>query len=245
MRIRLKDLVIPAAVGIASFGAGLWAGYAFKTAKLKKEVITAEEAESKDVQLSFEFEERTRNFNHAMQEAAVIIKRLKELEAKRLNEEPELAESVENHPSNLIIVPSANIKEDEPLVINVFPEEDDNWDYDEEISRRGPELPYIIHRDEYFSNEEDYRQSSLTYYEGDSILCDENDVPVYNPERVVGTLIFGHGSRDISICYVRNPHLQAEYEVIVDHGYYQSEILGHQPEPDLRHSHSVRKFRME
>ena len=140
------------------------------------------------------------------------------------------------------MAPVAN-RDDDSLVVNVFSDEDDDWDYEEEEQTRNPDHPYVIHRDEYDQNEDDYGQSTLTYYAGDNILCDEHDVPVYDPERVVGALQFGHGSKDPSICFIRNDRLLAEYEVLFDPGSFQEEVLGQDPR-DLKH-HRVPKFRPE
>jgi hypothetical protein len=127
-------------------------------------------------------------------------------------------------------------------------EDDDDWDYDEEVAARSPEHPYIIHRDEYMSNEMDYVQSTLTYYKGDNILCDDLDVPVYQPEKIVGPLRFGHGSQDPHIVYIRNEELEGEYEVLLEYGTFEAQILNQKVAKDLDTNnlkHSLMKFREE
>lgn len=266
MRIQLKGWVIQTGIGIAGFGAGVGVGYFLAkrrtTTQLEESKLKIEEMESEQLQLDFKRVEMDREFNQQIQQSIIVIRELKEagkflLDWKNDSEavdraiEDSIEESVKTHPSNekrKITVAPANIKENENIVINVFPDDDDDWDYDEECKTRSPDHPYIIHRDEYFSNEMDFSQSSLTYYEGDNILCDEQDVPVYNPEKVAGKIIFGHGSKDPSICYVRNEYLQAEYEIIVDHGFYQTEVLGTPPNSEVKefkHARRVPKFKKE
>ena len=268
MNVDLKGWVIPTSIGVASFVLGTGVGYVIarrnkngtnEVSKLKTEVgdikSEIEELRSNDVQLEFRYDDVEQRFGSSLQQAAIIVTRFQEEGRAYLNRnvDPELHISRIEHPSNnkheVVIEPISNEKEDEPM-INVFTndDEDDEWDYDVEVPLRTADRPYIIHRDEFFSNEMDLSQSTLTFYMGDEILCDEQNVPVYNPDKVVGKIRFGYGSRDPSICYIRNEDLQAEYEVLIDHGYYQQEVLGETIENNtLKHSHARRplKFRQE
>jgi hypothetical protein len=136
---------------------------------------------------------------------------------------------------------------DEELVVthNIFGN-DDEFDLEEEIKKRTPGMPYVLHRDEFYADEEDFSQSTLTYYSGDDILVDENDVPVYNHNRVIGDLRFGHGSNDPNVFYVRNHNLRAEYEVVLADGHYAKEVLGLDIEDNARTKdmkHSLHRFR--
>lgn len=135
---------------------------------------------------------------------------------------------------------------------NIVPEPErvDEWNQEEEETERSPDSPYVIHREEYYAGESGYNQSCLEYFATDGLLCDANRVPIYNPEKVVGRLEFGRGSGDSDVVYIRNESLKAEYEITRNHGSYQVEVLGIQieeefEEGDLRHSHSMPKFRMD
>ena len=251
MRFQLKrEWVIPTVVGVVSFVAGVGAEYGFrrfreeKINRNKKAELGATEIESEDgyfepehVQLTFEFDDRMRQFNRAIQEMAHVVREFKERGSVYLAEldSEGLHEARHAHPSN------------GDNVVNIFPVEEDDWDYDVEVPLRTPDKPYIIHVDEYMDKEEvDNRQSTLTYYDGDNILCDTDDTPVYDVENIVGFLRFGHGSKDPNVCYVRNERLMAEYEILRDPGYYQVQILGEAlEEKDLKHSKQLPKFRME
>lgn len=134
-------------------------------------------------------------------------------------------------------------------VRNIFVSEgiDSDWDYEKELANRDSTHPYILHQDEYMNDEMGFTQSTLTYYDGDQILADEQDVPVYNHERVVGELKFGHGSNDPNVVYVRNENARAEYEILLFSGYFEREVLGLEADAEIdheiKHSQSSLRFR--
>ena len=148
----------------------------------------------------------------------------------------------------MISIPAgARVVEVEPGVQSVFTVDLSTWDYEAELESRSKDKPYILHYDEFFNCEEDYDQSALTYYQTDDILTDENDVPVFDFHNVVGDLRFGHGSNDPNVVYIRNDRLKAEYEVLLNSGSYQEEILGQKFEKEAKDElkHSTYKFRLE
>lgn len=139
-------------------------------------------------------------------------------------------------------------EEDAVITQNVFAGNDDDWDMEAEAANRSEDEPYILHKDEFYADEKDYGQYTLTYYAGDNIMVDEDDKVVSNHERVTGHLSFGHGSGDEKVVYIRNDSLKAEYEVIRDPGHYAVEVLGFDIEDqaearDLKHERSLGKFR--
>lgn len=217
--------LIPAAIGLLAFGAGLGIGYILG---------------------------RRGNY-----EVIKLGDRMPEVRPPRvIIDENELNKDGEEKFREAIVDSKELITVNEsPIETNVFATvetEDDHWNYDEEIKRRNPLEPYIIHRDEFFAEEmatEDYIQSTLTYYAGDNILVDEDDKPIYNHHQVVGELVFGHGSGDPNCVYIRNMTRQTEYEVLRDPGLYSVEVLGLEIEnnervKNLKHSRE-RKFRQE
>ncbi len=146
--------------------------------------------------------------------------------------------------------PAEIVVEHQPNFINIFKSESVSmdWDYELEKENRTMDKPYILHQDEYFSKETEYSQSTLTYYSGDDILVDEQEVPIYNYKAVVGELNFGHGSDDPNVVYVRNDKLSGEYEVIKDSGLYEIEVLGNEYESILEKHDlkpNIMKFRDE
>lgn len=134
--------------------------------------------------------------------------------------------------------------EDEPVlpeIRNIF-ELDDNWDMEHELSSRDPEFPYIISSDEYLENATDYKQETVTYYEGDDTMANVADVPIHNWPSMMGQLRWGHGSLDPSVVYVRNERLHREWEILLVKGSFEIEVQGlHIEDGELRHV--IRKFR--
>lgn len=140
--------------------------------------------------------------------------------------------------------------EDEDVVIqqNIFIQNQDTpeWDWDAELAQRDEDNPYIIHHDEFQQGEKDYDQITLTYFEGDDILCDDKDEVVSDVDLLVGNANlsrFGHGSKDNNVLYVRCDHLDTDFEIVRRKGRYTQEVLGF-----IEHSEDhrrPRKFRRD
>lgn len=144
----------------------------------------------------------------------------------------------------------SGLEDEEPVGHNLFANSTDGWVYEDELKTRTPNAPYILHKDEFFANEMDFSQLTVTYYADDEIVADDGDQPIYGHARILGELNFGHGSGDPSVVYVRNEERKAEYEVLLDTGSYTREVLGIGYEDatqadDIRHSHNLAKFRLE
>lgn len=125
--------------------------------------------------------------------------------------------------------------EEPSIKFEIRPKED--WDYEAELASRLTDIPYIIHRDE-FGEKTDHSKVTLTYYEDDDILCDEDDKPIENKERLVGEGNldrFGHGSNNPNTVYIRNELLSLDAEVIKNPSSYTEEVHG------LKHSDRPRK----
>jgi hypothetical protein len=122
------------------------------------------------------------------------------------------------------------------------------FDYEEEVAKRTPNKPYIITHDEFMNAERDYTQVTLTYFEGDDVLTDEQDAPVEDVEGTVGEqnlFRWGHGSKDNNIVYIRNERLELEFEVLRSNGDYAKEVLGFIEHSDRPGKQGVRKFRRD
>ena len=250
--MELKKFVTPAIVGVGSFTVGAVGGYFFRryreTHNLEAEikdtrdgVISDMEAlESQFTQLVFAFEERDQKYDSHLQQAMKVIAALQDAKREFMLGTVEALQPLQHNEEEHVF---AVVREGER-----WSEDDDDWNYEEELETRSPDKPYVIHRDEYFANEMQLTQSTLTYYKGDNVLCDDLDVPVYQPEKVVGPLKFGHGSQDPSIVYIRNEELEGEYEVLLEYGTFESEILNQKVSKDLgvgEFKHSLMKFREE
>lgn len=138
------------------------------------------------------------------------------------------------------VPPPVPVKEAEPVEVehrNIFRDAGntteimDSWDYQKELRLRSPDAPYVIHYDE--RNEfEDYQEMTLTYYDGDNVLCNERDEVIgegIERDTMVGEgnlNRFGHGSNDPQIVYVRNDKLELVFEIVKSPNSYAEEVHG-------------------
>jgi hypothetical protein len=227
-----SEWTVPSVVGVVSFGVGVAIGYGIRTYQNNRLVRSfdeiMDEVESNQSQL------RTDLNGHD----PLIIEMIEDGDEI---EHLDIYIDRSQHPSNSEFTPEPE---------SIFPNVEEDWDYAEEMAQRTPNLPYIIHRDEYEDDDSDdgkiYSKSTLTYYKGDNVLCDDHDTPIYNYEKVASPLTFGKGSGDPSIVYIRNETLEADYEVLLDHGHYQVEVLGEEIEHSFENQKApLPKFRPE
>jgi hypothetical protein len=229
----------PAAVGAIAFGVGAGVGYFVCNRRWTKVGIQVLET----------VEEST----ETLEKAAEDIRKQRILDFTKAMSDPDQpgddaeivmyqGEPVEDHSAKHLAKenPEPELEEDPA----------DDWDQAEEESERSPDSPYVIHKDEYFNQETNYRQTALEYFAEDNILCDEQRVPIYSPEKVVGRLEFGRGSGDSDVVYIRNEKLGCEYEVIRINSSYQLEVLGLEAEEEAEAEedqlrHSIRRFKLD
>lgn len=164
-------------------------------------------------------------------------------QAKQNWQKPDLQEVVENLGYSLAEQNAINEVEAEveaentaqEQMVNVFETTfDDNWDWDREnADRAGLEagVPFILHKDEFFEGDENYDQTTLTYYSGDDVLCDERDEVIEPRDHIVGGWNLekfgtGHGSGDPNVLYIRNPRTFCDFEVVLNEAKYSEDALG-------------------
>ena len=134
-------------------------------------------------------------------------------------------------------------KEDEPVsddehIINIYdrqevPEGEELESplligYDREALREARK-PYLISSTEFYTTETEWDKLSITYYEDDDVLVDENDKPIDNTEYLIGEKhldFFGIRSQDPNIVFVRNSNISSDIEITRNLGSYTEIILG-------------------
>lgn len=133
-----------------------------------------------------------------------------------------------------------DLEDAEERVKNVFEEHGDfKWDWHKERRGRSPDIPYVIHIDER-EELDGYEIMTLTYYEGDDVLCDERDNifdPDHERDQKVGDKNlsrFGHGSNDPSVVYVRNDELMLIFEVVKSPNHFAEEVHGFSHDDSFR-----------
>lgn len=258
--------LIPISIGVVSFGAGIGIGYILgrKTKievhdipnQLELDFNVDELAEMRDFakrnkgsldkqEVSDILDEENRNPSKTIIEGTFVEERLNH---------PSTADIGEIFVANKIKEVETNtekVKEEdkEEVVKQSIFANDDEWNYAQEIKKRNLSQPYVIHKDEFYSEEKDYAQTTMTYYAGDNIMCDQDESPVYNHADITGPLLFGHGSGDPNVVHIRNDKRKEEWEILYDPGLFSMEVLGLEIEnnirvQDVQHSKN-RKFRVE
>ena len=94
-------------------------------------------------------------------------------------------------------------------------------------------------------NDTEYDQITLTYFENDDLLVDENDIPIeYIPDTIgiETTNRFGVMSGDNNIVYIRSDRKRIEYEIVRNKGNYAKNMLGVVEHSDIPR---VRKFQRD
>lgn len=103
----------------------------------------------------------------------------------------------------------------------VYVESEDDGDESDE--------PQVISFEEFSEDHDDYAKITITYYQGDDTLADENDGIVDDVTALIGDEAFtnfGNGSRDNNVVYIRNDSISTDFEVIRDPGKFSVIILG-------------------
>lgn len=233
---------IPVGVGVVSFAAGVGTGLLISYIRNRRWI------EIHQVPRAVDFDhEAMERFISQREEEAGIERPEPETEEKVSAGEQFVREKIET----MTTVETPDETAEKPVDRSIFAHTDEEWDYEEELKSRSSAEPYILHKDEFYANELDYTQTTLTFYSGDDIMADEEDSPVYNYHLITGELKFGHGSGDPNVVYIRNDKRRAEYEVLYDSGLFSVEILGLSIEDNarvkgLKHSNDpVRRFRTD
>lgn len=100
---------------------------------------------------------------------------------------------------------------------------------EEETRTYSPDHPYLVREEDVFKtgmNPNDIEQ--LTYFMKDDVLIDQFGEIVVNRSTVVGTEFvdnFGYGSNDNTVVYVHNPKTNRDYEITLELGSYEMEVL--------------------
>lgn len=128
------------------------------------------------------------------------------------------------------------------------PEEAEDIDYGDSRyldmkAKRSPETAYLITIDEFSDEEPHFDKLSLTYFEGDDILCDERDQVIPDVDSILGPDAldnFGLFSKDNNMVYVRNERIDTDFEITRDSRTFTDAIHGVRA---IKESRGVRRMR--
>jgi len=169
------------------------------------------------------------------------VEAVKEVEGSHVNDDEDEQPPIVQPGSGEIVDNVKNVFVEPPADRNTRELEYEGWDYETERARRSGVEIYIITQEEFFTNEPEHTNATLTYFEGDDILADEADVPIDDLAQTIGTernLKFGHGSKDPNIVHIRNERLQHDFEIVRSGGKFAEEVFG-----IMEHSAGSRKPR--
>lgn len=148
-----------------------------------------------------------------------------------------------------ITIAPAEDEPNEPVRRTIFAQDSSDWNMANELVSRYAGMPYVLHHDEFYEENEDfdYPQYTYTWFEGDEIMVDQEDEIVPNWEEIVGPLKFGHGAKDPNVFHIRNEKRKIEVEIVRSTDYYARAIQGleieEELERELKHS-AIPKMRM-
>lgn len=125
------------------------------------------------------------------------------------------------------------------------------FDWEEMISERSAETPYIISREEYLANEAHYEVHKLTFFEGDGVLLSDPDIDgkeeaIPDSDMVVGDKnlqMFGVMSGNNNILYVQNDRTEAMFAIHRDFRKASVALFGPDADEEAAIEHSSMKRR--
>lgn len=246
-----KSWIIPVAVGVVSFGSGLAAGYFL--GKRKKDETTGPPEGIEVLEVVMDPEDLIQDKAEWLATKArhpSVPKPVDEIEDVEFEMvDPPLPREPRPNPADIkvdsIVLEGGHALHDDPEIndrlVAEFLKHDrftspvTDWDMERELAEReaNPGLPYVIHKDEFWGEERGYTQICLGYYDVNDILVDDENIPIYNYKKIIGTLEWGHGSGDPNVFHVRNERLEAEYEITRYKG--EEYKPGQFDEPPVRH----------
>ncbi len=221
---------------VPAFGIGFYVGYRYSKKKLRADIMAEADQEINEVRETY----RQKVVAVEAQDKPSVEEIVKErgyVTREDLHERP-LPPPVPINPH--VHFPTSATIDPRPDP-NVFrsdatqKDKDESWSYPLEMSKRGDFDPYVVHQDEFEAHESGFSQVTYIYYSGDNILVEE-DNPGHildNREALVGEEAlnrFGHGSDDYNVVYVRNPHLELEFEICRVRGRWEQEVAGLNPD---------------
>ena len=115
------------------------------------------------------------------------------------------------------------------ILVDGKPLDRDDEAWEKEVAERSEDRPYVISEEEFFENEQDFEQWSMTYYAGDDVLTTEKDEVVEDVDAMVGEdnlKKFGHMSKDMHLVYIKNNKRGLDFEIARSRGKYTVEVLG-------------------
>lgn len=204
----MNSIIIKAGIFAAGLGIGFFAGKKFYQEKYRKMA---------DEDIASVNEMTTRRINE-MKQAIMDV----DAEAEE-NVEISTTEDIED-------ISDEELKTNERIVMQYNKAVKKEGEVESIRPKPTKAMIYVISEEEYME-EGDYDKVSLEYFEGDKILVDDRDIPVDDPDAIIGEgTLDDFVISDDAEMYVRNDNISIDYELTKSEGSYRDYIEGPQDE---------------
>lgn len=203
----MNSIIIKAGIFAAGLGIGFFAGKKFYQEKYRKMA---------DEDIASVNEMTTRRINEMKQS-------IMEVDAEEENVEISTTEDIED-------ISDEELKTNERIVMQYNKAVKKEGEVESIRQKPTKAMIYVISEEEYME-EGDYDKVSLEYFEGDKTLVDDRDIPVDDPDAIIGEgTLDDFVISDDAEMYVRNDNISIDYELTKSEGSYRDYIEGPQDE---------------
>ena len=200
----MNSIIIKAGIFAAGLGIGFFAGKKFYQEKYRKMA---------DEDIASVNEMTTRRIND-------VKKAIMDLDAdEEENVEISTTEDIED-------ISDEELKTNERIVMQYNKAVKKEGEVESIRQKPTKAMIYVISEEEYME-EGDYDKVSLEYFEGDKTLVDDRDIPVDDPDAIIGEgTLDDFVISDDAEMYVRNDNISIDYELTKSEGSYRDYIEG-------------------
>lgn len=193
----MNSIIIKAGIFAAGLGIGFFAGKKFYQEKYRKMA---------DEDIASVNEMTTRRINEMKQS-------IMEVDAEEENVEISTTEDIED-------ISDEELKTNERIVMQYNKAVKKEGEVESIRQKPTKAMIYVISEEEYME-EGDYDKVSLEYFEGDKTLVDDRDIPVDDPDAIIGEgTLDDFVISDDAEMYVRNDNISIDYELTKSEGSY-------------------------
>jgi hypothetical protein len=239
MNEQIRKAVIPTVVGVASFSVGGALGY----------ILGRRKERNRRVELTNTAVEAMRAYSRYDNEAT---EKVYKGEHSPYYTKPEVLEDIDVvQVAYNEIMTDGSVEVVRSAIGVPYEVADGSWNWERELNERANKVLYVICQEEFFADDQGYRQATINWYEADRMVTDSLEEPIYNWSSIIGTeLPFGHGTDDENTLYIRNESLRMEWEILRNQGHSDVDLDGLElqdqyDQEDLKHSVTPLKFRRE
>ena len=145
---------VPIVIGLIAFNAGVGLGYFLG----KRRVFNILEEQEAAIDITFDDSRLRAEFDKIK-----AMPSLTSIDVDKMREDLGDNGRSSKKVVETIIEPIPPTDDEVELVTRSVFDKTEDWDYEEEKKKRNKEEPYVLHKDEFFAEESDYSQVTVTY----------------------------------------------------------------------------------